>query len=199
MRRTALPILLTLLVSLVGCGEGSDDPQTAPSSDTSPTATASTESTGSTEPTPAAPAVEPATGPLIDQKRIRLHAPEGWKRKPPSTPLLTLSYDRETYSDLTLGDLPAVREDLTLDQIAQVARRNRRGSTTNLRILDPVQIAEVDWYHLRGKDGPDATLDVYGTTFNGSQSTLTFSLKNEIPAAERQEIIDSVLASVEWK
>jgi hypothetical protein len=187
LRRTALAALAAAALLVAGCGddEGSEaDPGPTPSG------------AGSTasDPTPTEPTAEPATGLLLDRDRIRMNAPEGWKRQRQIATFLDAVSDPDTDSTVSLGDLSAVG-DPTLDQLAEFATKSR----PNVRFLGPVEIAGVDWYHVTGREGRYARFEQFGTIHEGSQATITFSLDDDLPRAEQQEVVDSVLASVEWK
>ena len=191
MRRTTLTVVVVASLLLAGCG-GGDDPQADPGG--TPTDSPSTGSSEPSEPPTTGPAVEPATGFTFDMERITMRAPEGWtKDKAPASFLLGAG-DPESVSTILLSDLSAVGDDSLREQ-ARIALR----STPQLELQDPVEIAGVGWYHLAGRDGQFATLDSFGTIHNGSQAVIDFSLDDEIPEDEQQQIIDSVLATVEWK
>lgn len=188
MRRTILASLAAVTLLLTGCGDGDEDPQADPTS--SPTDTSSTAS----DPTPSEPGVEPATGPLIDRDRIRMNVPEGWKKNRQIATFLESASAPGSNTGVSLGDLSAVGEP-TLQEQAEAGTASRR----DVSIEEPVEIAGVDWYHAKGREGRHGRYEQFGTVHNGSQATITFTLDDDVPQAEQQEIIDSVLASVEWK
>lgn len=188
MRRTSIAALVVAGLLSTGCGGGDDQP--APS--VTPTSSASS---GTTDPTPTEPAVEPAAGFLIDLDRVRMRAPDGWKKNDPLSTFLRQAYDPETPSTVALSDLSAV-SDTPLQRQAEIAADRGRSRT---EIVDPVEIAGVEWYHVTGRDDRFTTFDKFGTIHNGSEAVIEFGFDDEIPEAEQQEIIDSVLATVEWK
>jgi hypothetical protein len=190
LRSTVLAALAAATLLLAGCG-GDDEPEAGPTS--SPTDTAST-ATDPTPTEPAEPTVEPATGPLIDRDRIRMNVPEGWRKSRQIATFLESAGDPDSDSTVSLGDLSAVG-DPTLRELAEAST----GSRPDVRFEKPVEIAGVEWYRATGREGRYARFEQYGTIHNGSQATINFSLDDDVPRAEQQEIIDSVLASVEWK
>lgn len=125
-----------------------------------------------------------------------MNVPEGWKRSRQIATFLESAGDPASHSTVSLGDLSAVG-DPTLAQLAQLAEFGTR-SRPHVKILDPVEIAGVDWYHATGREGSYARFEQFGTIHTGSQAVITFSLDDDVPRAEQQEIVDSVLASVEW-
>ena len=186
--RSTLLVATLAAATLLLAGCGGDDPEadpTSPPSDASSTAS---------DPTPTEPAVEPATGVLIDRDRVRMNVPAGWRKSRQIATFLESASDPDSDSTVSLGDLSAVGEP-TLDEQAAAGTASR----PHVRILDPVEIAGVDWYHATGREGAYARFEQFGTVHNGSQATITFSLDDDVPRAEQQEIVDSVLASVEWE
>lgn len=190
MRSTVLAALAAATLLLAGCG--GDDPEADPTS--APTSSPTDPSSTASDPTPTEPVVEAATGVLLDRDRVRMNAPEGWKKQRQIATFLESVSDPDSDSTASLGDLSAVG-DPTLEELAESGTRSR----PDVRILEPVEIAGVDWYHATGREGAYARFEQFGTIHNGSQATITFSLDDDVPRAEQQEIVDSVLASVEWK
>ena len=195
MRRTLLARLVAGLAAatllLAGCGDGDDDggdqePQAGPTSTPA-------DPTPSDDPAVAS-AVEPASGFLIDQDRISMRVPEGWRKVRKMATFLTGAEDPDGFSGVSLGDLSAVGEP-SLQELAEFAATTE----SQTEILEPVEIAGVEWYHVVGREDRYVRFEQFGTVHNGSQATINFSLDDELPAEEQQAIIDSVLATVEWK
>jgi hypothetical protein len=189
--RTTLSALAAAGLLLAGCSDGGEDRGAGPSG--TPSASTS-QSTESTEPTATEPAVEPATGFAYDLERVTMRAPEGWTRTKAPASFLLGAGDPDSVSTIILSDLLAFREQPLPGQV-RIALRSRPGAD----VLDPVQIAGVEWYHIAGRDGEFATFDQFGTIHNDSEAVVEFSLDDDIPEDEQREIIDSVLATVDWK
>lgn len=185
MRRTILAPLVaaSLLLAglLAGCGDGGDDPEATPSSTPGDVASS-------------APSVEAATGVLVDLDRVRMRAPDGWRKNDPLSTFLLKVDDPSGFSSVSLSDLSAVGE-VSLQQQARTALQ----SFPRAEAVEPVEIAGVPWYHITGPQDRYTTVDQFGTIHNGSEAVIEFGFDNEVPEAEQQEIIDSVLATVEWK
>jgi hypothetical protein len=190
LRRTTLTALALTAFLLAGCG-GDDDPQGTP---TGTPDSSSSDPTAPTETEPTQPAVEPAGGFLIDLDRIRMHAPDGWKRNDPMSTFLLQADDRKTGSSVSLSDLSAVSSTPIMGQAKIAVKHYPRAE-----IAEPVEIAGVEWYHITGREDRFSTVHLFGTIHNGSEAVIDFSLSDDIPEDEQQQIIDSVLASVEWK
>ena len=188
MRRTVLVSIAAATLLLSGCSDSGGE-EAGPSG--TPTASASSEAT---EPTPSEPAVEPASGFLIDLDRVRMNAPEGWKKNDPLSTFLLQVDDPKSFSHVSLSDLSAVGEP-SLDELAQFTVDERKRSQKH----DPVEIAGVEWYHVSGPNDRYTRFEQFGTSHHGSLAVIEFLLDLDLPEAEQQQIIDSVLASVEWK
>lgn len=194
MRRTTIAALVAAGLLLTGCADGDGDPGADPSStpgstSSEPSDPAASEPTETTE-----PSVEPAAGFEFDRERITMRAPEGWKRAEAMADFLLEARDPDSRSSIILSDLGAVGQPSLQEQV-----RAALLSTPQLEELDPVEIAGAEWYHLAGRDGRYHTLDSYGTVHNDSMAVIDFRMDDEVPEAEQEAIIASVLATVEWK
>ena len=65
------------------------------------------------------------------------------------------------------------------------------------RVADPVTIDGATFYHLTGPVGGGVRLDEYGSVQDSRLVKISFELEG--PAAQRQELVDSVLATVHLK
>lgn len=188
MRRTLLASLVAAVLLLAGCGNGDDDPEA------DPTGTPDATTSAAADPSPSDPAVEAASGFLIDLDRVTMRVPEGWRKVRKMADFLTGAEDPESFSSVSLGDLSAVGEP-SLEEMAEFAATTE----SRTKILDPVEIAGVEWYHVVGREDELVGFEEFGTVHNGSQATISFSLDDKVPAEEQQALIASVLATVEWK
>jgi hypothetical protein len=191
LRRTTLAALAAATLLLAGCGDDGE-PQADPSG--TPTGSATSEAADPTPTEPGEPAVEPASGFLIDLDRITMRVPDGWKKVRQFADFLVGAQDPGGFSNVSLGDLSAVGEP-SLEEQAEFAAK----SESQTRILEPVEIAGAQWYHIVGREDRYVGFEQFGTVHNGSQATISFSLDDKTPADEQQAIIASVLATVEWK
>jgi hypothetical protein len=183
---------LALLAALAGCTSDDSPP------DTTPPSTPST-STGdpTTSPTPT-PSVAPATGPRLDTTDASVRAPEGWLKKHGALSFSIFAADPKSGSSVGIEDLHTGETTTTLDQMAQTVidgtsyghKPKRLPNTT----LDGIEV-----YHLAGRIDDLQYLVEYGAIYHNSAVYFSFVLTKTIPNDERQEIVDSVLATFRWK
>lgn len=184
-----------------GCG-GSADPSGDPTgSGPSPTASGSstspsTDESTSTTPT-ATPTATPATGPLLEMPDVSVRAPAGWKLQ---KQVVDFSIDAKAPGSITgvqLSDQSALGE-ASLQKLARVTVQSY-GESGSVRAVDTVTIDGVESYHVTGNTSRFDQVDDYGAIRDGAQVNLHFLFeKKDFTPAERQDIIDSVLASWSW-
>ncbi|WP_341923713.1 hypothetical protein [Nocardioides psychrotolerans] len=199
MKRSLGSLSLCAVLALTSACSGEDDPapgaggtastpeESAPSSD-EPTAEASPEQ-------PATPEVEAASGPDLTQTNLSVRAPEGW----------TLTREGDPFSGQASEGLSSIFvteiEDLgdgvlSIQQQAEIAQ-NGGAYLTRPKILDPVEIDGREWYHLAGPTDRIRHLDAFGTSEDGLSYAVDISLNlATFTPAQRQELVDSVLASI---
>lgn len=185
---TALGALtLVLAPALTACGDSSDgataDP---PASSGTPTGAG---------PSPSA-SVAPATGKAVETSWFRARAPQGWQVVETVPDLAT--YAREPGSDsfISFGVVETYGNTFTLAQLAHHSLRSNSW-TRSPSILAETTLAGEPAYHLRGPVGGGLFADVYGVLHQGRQVEL--DIETDGSAAEHRQVVDSVLASWQWK
>lgn len=196
-------VLTAALLLTAGCSD--EDPPTpeptgAATPDPTPTATAPSEpteppaSTGTPEPT-----VSPASGPLLRQEHLSLHAPEGWVVTEENDTITGFAQDETLLSTVMIGEV----EDLSpgapvdLDEMARDSVENG-AYLRDPEILEPHEIAGVLWFHTSGQIDDAHYEDAFGTITDGVLLEITVtSLVEILSPREHQELVDSILASVE--
>lgn len=192
------------LVALTACsddgppgetlGSGSES-STAPvtPSESVPTASATT---GPTSPSPADPG-----GVTVEVTDVaRLVAPKGWKLDK-FTDFIVGASEERTLSAVAFN---VINPDPTrgaggIDAWAASAVRNGRGgSLENVKVLDPVVIDGVESYHVVGTLGTIDTVHLYGAYVGGASIQVDFDFTPSYSNKQRQRIMDSVLATVEY-
>lgn len=94
-----------------------------------------------------------------------------------------------------MGNTPAVNEALSLREQARISIRNNVYAEPP-SILEPVEIGGVTMYHYAGKISDNEYVDEYGTIHDGSQVSINFRLAATSSDAERQQLVDSVMATL---
>ncbi|WP_435748136.1 hypothetical protein [Nocardioides sp. SYSU DS0663] len=211
-RRTVLATAtLGVLLGLAGCSDTDDGAvRTA-------TTTAATSSSGSTSPStpsgpadsssPAAPSasasadpfagVEPATGPVIQGASFRLRVPSGWIVAEPISHFVRLASEPGgRRGDISVGFLAAA-DHATTEWLRDVAVRLWNGEG-EVKVHPPVTVNGQRMYHLSGRAQHGARVDEYGARAGDLAFHVDFDLPGMDPS-ERRAVIESVLASIEWR
>ena len=166
-----------------------------PGGDPSPTVTSDSPSPTETSGSPG-PSVSPATGLMLELPKARVRVPRGYKELQPEEFLVSAS-DTETTNFISLSDTAALGQ----STIQELARSTLEISPylRKPRILAPTTLQGERVYHVAGRIDAVQYLEEFGTIYDGDIVVLTFVLESRIPPQERQELIDSVFASFEWK
>lgn len=191
--RTTTGLALSLLVCsalLSGCGDDEKSPGDGPSA--SPTSVSPSPS-GSE---PGESTVEPASGAQVELGSLTVSYPEGFE--PRESEAMGAELVTATGPDGERVGLSAY-EDFSHESLAKAVDL---AITTGLWTSEPERLDDLDvdgvpMYHLSGPDGAGATLEQFGAEFGGYDMTLTVSTEGS--AAERQALIDSILATASWK
>lgn len=192
--RAIAALVGALLVGvLAGCSSAGE-----PDPDSSPTA-ASPTGTPSVEPSPEVPDVEPASGEraeLTTSLTLRVPADGDWYVEGGGSIFATAPVGGGTV-DIGASDVLADRTSIddgasrlidTLDDIPGLTYRRAPDTTA----------AGVEGWVIEGT-GDGQRFHQFGTWRNGRIVTVDFTIHGEVPPALTEELIDSVLASIEWK
>ena len=176
-------ILTALLVAVIATGcQAQETGPAAPKSTASP----------SESPTPT---VVPATGNRMRMKPFTFRMPAGYKAKLQYGGLVGGGYlDGNNIAGVYFPSLGGSED---LDALVRVARTSGTWSHPPKRLPD-VTVDGVEMYVLTARGGCCHLFDTeYGTSVGGNLTSLQFSLSGK--AGERQETIDSVIATVRWR
>lgn len=191
----AVAAVLTLL--LAGCSdadesaaEGSRDPGTSGS--TSP---ADPPSPTETEPA-TTPEVAPAAGVALRIDGVRLRAPLAWTDVPRRLPLMQSAY--LPYSQTYVSVFRFPNSGLyTLDELGDVSLEDK-GWTPRARRLDDQVIDDQPVFHVAGPTRDGEHREDFGTILDDTRLTVTFAFAEGEPRAYRDEVIASVLETVDF-
>jgi hypothetical protein len=176
---------IAVCLALAGCQDDGKEP----------TAGQSATSTTTDEQPTEAPA---ATGPAVKGDIFTLHAPEGWTfNKDFSTDFLDQYSNPDTTRDerMYVGELAG--EVRPLDEVAKANFEGFATTGTKRQRLSGATVAGEPAYHFTASGGYGKVVEEFGVIKDGQQVTFGITLTGS--KAERQAVIDSVLASWEWK
>jgi hypothetical protein len=195
----SLVLAAVLLLTASAC---SDDTPTEPDPSDSPTGSSSPPAS-SAPPTsqPPTPSVTPASGRRMTQGHLSVHAPHGWRRTPePSVGEFSEQADDPALgSTLFIAELPdlAPGAEVDLGELARSAIRNGH-YLRDPEIVEPVELDGVRWYHTSGRIDSAQIEESFGTIAGGFQLKITLrTLKDAMSQAEREDLLASILATVE--
>lgn len=179
-------LCLALLVS--GCGDDEPeggDPPTPPSSSASESA----------DPTaPPSPTRSAATGPVLSLKGVSLHLPQGWQISNDDSNILVVGADQDGDAVINLSSFPSLDRGASLGELARATVRT--GGYPPGSVQEPVTMAGRSAFHVAGAVMGDDS-EEFGLINRGDIVSVEFVfISDPPPRAERQELIDSVLASV---
>jgi len=179
----ATAVALVACLALAGCQDDGQRP------------TAEKSSTSTAAPTERPPANVPkASGPAIKGDVFTANVPAGWKKDQAfSTDFLDQYVDPDGRQRMYVGELAG--EVRPLDE---VAKDNFEGFATagKSRKRQTGELAGDPAYHFTARDGTGSFVDEFVTVHDGTQ--VTFGIELTGTRAERQAVIDSILASWEW-
>jgi hypothetical protein len=182
-----------LVLVLAGCGSGpaGGDGQADTEASQSPTtAPGSSSPTGEPESTPT---VAPATGRVLKVKGMRVNAPEGWETT------LRVAVGHGSFPPGQLGTTAGVTrfpnsglftiEEIADEEVADMGRGGKR--------LDDLEIDGTQVYHLVWTDEKGVEVERFATIAADQRVALEFTFANGESRAEKDEIIQSMLATMQ--
>lgn len=193
---TALALVLT------GCSssgdalsDGPDGPE-GTSESSSPSESppeSSTETAPTSEPTSLRPEIVPATGPVLRVKGMQVNAPKGWETT------LRAAVGHGAFPSGQLGTTAGVVRFpnsglFTIEEIAdeEVPDMGKGGERLDDRFIDGLQV-----YHLVGSPKAGVDMERFGTIALDQRVALVFTFANQETRAEKDAIIQPVLATMQ--
>lgn len=182
-------------VMLAGCADD-DDPE-AGDPPASPTSAAPTSGSPTTEPSPtdepSTPA--PATGPRLALEDVALRLPKGWFVDNDDASFLVVGAAGDRSATITLSSFPALNPDVSIARLARITART--GGYPRGSIRPETTMAGLPAFHVAGwVTGQDT--EEFGVLHDGDIVSVEFNFKEGLEVG-RQELIDSVLATVEFR
>lgn len=193
---TAAAIAAVLLAG-TACGDGDASADPSPE----PTSSSATSSPTATDEPTADPTstVEPATGPALNLPQATARVPKGWYLTPRIVPeQADAGNDKYSFSSISLAQIDSFNTSTSADELAdQWLEVNMYPKDP--KKLPPTELDGKEVYHLAGQVQPHLYLEEFGTQQNGKLVSIAFLFSPVATPEERQEIIDSTLATFRWK
>ena len=196
--RHAARLAVALLLVGVMSACGGDEPGNGAEPPSSPS-TESSEPSETPEPSETEPAVEPATGRVYETPQFIMRAPEGWRVEYEITDAIEFTSgpppgdgqasEADPFGLVTV-ETEAESRQLSLDEVA-------RGSTEDLPRLADSELGGEAAYLLASNQAAFSDQEL-GLWYDGVVVRLRFTLGGGAKA-DRQELVDSVVAAWEWK
>lgn len=186
----------TVLAALVMCGctsSADEGPGGSSTSSPSPSSTTPAEGTPTQEPTEE-PTVAPATGKVIKVKGMKVNIPAGWGVGRMPAVIQAYGYlTTQVGTDVALFRFPQLLTE-SLDELARDIAKRSSFDRELERKADVVVDNQVV-IHLSGVPNKGVHVDLFSTLRAGQQLDLEFTFGTGETRSEREEIIQSVLAT----
>lgn len=185
--KRATVITALLVAATAGCqtSEGSTPRRPGPTASASPTEAAT-------------PTVDPATGKLLKMEPLSFRVPKGYKAGLDFGGLVGSGFlGLESVTATTFHHILVGTPSADTDEMARLARKDSLWEGKKPRRLPDVVVDGVSMFQLTASSHCcGLTSTEYGADLSNQTVGITFELKGS--RAHRQEVIDSVLATVEW-
>lgn len=184
----SLALLASLALAVAGCGGDDPSDTTAPPSGSPTSPGPSTSST---------PTVKPASGRKVSLAALTARTPQGFDYDNSLAKEIVFSASRDYRTEVTYSDITVFPG--TSNRFA--ARLSIKNSDWNPKptIAPSVELAGTRWYHLIGPIGKGQHLEEFGTVTADSSRLVKVSFEMTGSAAQRKELVESVLATVRLK
>jgi hypothetical protein len=192
---TATAVLALVLTGCSDSGEPAEGSGGDAGASASPTPSETATETASTSPSeaPETPEVPPATGRVLKVKGMRVNAPEGWETT------MRAAVGHGSFPPGQLGTTAGVTrfpnsglftiEEIADEEVADLGRGGKR--------LDDLEIDGTQVYHLVWTDEKGVEVERFATIAADQRVALEFTFANGESRAEKDEIIQSMLATMQ--
>jgi hypothetical protein len=185
---------LTCLVAasalLAGCSDSGDRASGEPGTSASDTPTGSTSTSTST------PAVEPATGKLVETSYFTVRVPRGFEVDVTAEDFSIYTYDPAGGAEIAFTLVPTNGNDFSLHQLAHQLLRNQPW-TREPKLAADTTVAGEPAYHLTGPVGNGLRTDAFGVAHDDMH--VMVDVETDRSPEKQQQMVDAVLATWQWK
>jgi hypothetical protein len=198
-RAASLAVALLLVGTTSSCGGDGPGDRAEPPSSPSAESAESSEPSETAEPSETEAGVEPATGRVYETPEFTMRAPKGWRVEYEITDAIEFTSgpppgdgqasEADPFGLVTV-ETEAESGPLSLDEVA-------RGSTDDLRRLADTELGGEAAYLLASNQAAFSDQEL-GLWYDGVVVRLRFTLGGGAKA-DRQALVDSVVAAWEWK
>ena len=140
-------------------------------------------------------AVEPADGPVVENAHASYRVPKGYEVADELAGTIPANDSGSSRSAITLAEVPTFGN-TDLGTIAQLVARNVARGRAPKRVADTTLAGEPA-FHLEGQVQPGQHFTAYGAIHDDNVVYVRFDLDGS--RAQSQQVIDSVLATWQWK
>lgn len=181
---------------LVGCSGEQDSPGADPDPAASSSPSASEPETSVAAAEESTPTIAPASGKRIEVEGMQIKLPADWKPGGPPSSLQAAGWEKENPdSFVTLFRFTQVED--SLDQLTRTIA-TRSDWAFELTRRDDLAVDSQVVSHLSGRVNPGEYIELFATLRNQESLQLAFTFRGGETKAERDEIVQSVLATWEF-
>lgn len=182
---------LCLALLVTGCSD--DDEPEGEGPPESPSSSDASSPTDETTPTDEPSTVAPATGPELSVKDVSIRLPEGWAVDNTDASFLVVGAANDDTGVINLSSFPSLDPDASIDVLARSTVKT--GGYPRDAVQPPTTMAGQPAFHVAGEVVGDYS-EEFGLIHDGEIVSVEFVFFRG-PEEGRQELIDSVLATVE--
>ncbi|GGO70810.1 hypothetical protein GCM10012276_10250 [Nocardioides deserti] len=135
----------------------------------------------------------------MESDAFTANLPKGWLfDKANSSGTISLGYEPGIGADVTFGYYPT-EPGLSLDDYERAALKTWTYDDGRPDIRPRVEVDGVEMFRHTGNTGGGRVVEVYGVPYEGLAVEVEFHLSETIPQAEQKRLVESTLASIQWK
>lgn len=194
---------LILVLGFTGCGSSDEEGTAGPTSSQSSSAGEGETPDAPVAPPEPTPTVEAADGIKIKLPKVSMRVPKGWLEGRIPSNFGALAYPKGSLEmDVFLSSFtdPGEGEWFTpFEMHAENVAEGFMWRPGGPRRLDDVEVDGVKMFHLVGRRKVEKDAEHFGTVHADQQIGVLFTFKKSVPVAERDAVISSIMASIDFE